>query len=145
MLNIIEIQDKILKHLQDNMAQLVVEQAIEDAWTVKKVDGFVKPYVAVNFGTPHARATGRTYSGVRTDDYDLIVQIQVIASKPEIARKLTYGKVWDLLLGFTTKWAGDIRQRPGGMVQAITTSNGATEAYLYASSFSLTFQMSETP
>ena len=145
MLNIVGIQDEILEHLKANMVELVVEQAIEDAWTVKKVDGKLKPYVAVNFGTPHARATGRTYSGVRTDDYDLIVQVQVIASKPEIARKITYGSMWDALLGFTTKWSGDMRQRPGGMVQAITTSNGATEAYLYASSFSLTFQMSETP
>lgn len=144
MLNLVEIQDYIFNHLESTLPQPLYEQGIPDAQTVRKVNGKVQPYVALQFGDLQERASGRGFSGVRFNDYDLPIYIQVVAADPKVARKIASDSVLDAMLGLQTDWTDQVRKRPGGGMWPITNSNGATEAYLVPSSWAVTVQMAET-
>ena len=144
MLNLVEIQDAILEKLRASIPQPVHEQAIPDAMTVRKVDGKIQPYVALQFGDLQDRASGRGFTGVRHNDYELPVYIQVVAANPEVTRKIASSTVLDAMLGFSLSWTGEVRKLPGGGMWPIVNSNGATEAYLYPSSWAVTIQLHET-
>lgn len=144
MFNLIEIQDKIIDQLADNSPFPVAEQAIPDAETVVKVGGKIEPYIALQFGDLQDRAGGRGFTGVRHNDYELPIYIQVVSADMSKARKIRDGAVLDMMLGFSQAWAGEVRKRPGGGMWPITNSNGATEAYLYPSSWAVTVQLHET-
>lgn len=143
MLNIVSVQEAILNHLKTSLPQEVREQAIEDNQTVAKVNGKVVPYVSLQFGALNRRSRGQTFVGVRTFDYDLVIQVQVIAATPEIARRILHGAVSDALIGFSSEWTGEMSPDRIGGVFPIVTSNGATEAYQYASGFRITVQMAD--
>ena len=144
MFNLIEIQDKILDQLADNSPFPVYEQAIPDADTVLKVAGKIEPYIALQFGDLQDRVSGRGFSGVRHNDYELPIYIQVVAADMAKGRKIRDGAVLDMMLGFSQGWTGEVRKRPGGGMWPITNSNGATEAYLYPSSWAVTVQLHDT-
>lgn len=143
MLNIVTLQGQIIDHLRNSIPQDVYEQGIPDADTVKKIDGTVVPYVAIQFGSLAPRARGRTFVGVRTFDYDLAIQVQVVAAVPEIARTIMYGNVYDAMVGLKFPWIGQIEPDRIGGLFPIATSNGATEAYQVASGFRVTLQMAD--
>lgn len=143
MLNLVAVQDQIFAHLDSSIPQDLFEQAIPDADTVRKVSGKIVPYVAVQFAGLSERGTGATFDGVRTFDYDLSIQVQVVASKPEIARKILFGNVYDAMIGLKFDWIGEIRPTSLGGIFPITASNGATEAYQAASGFVATLQLSD--
>ena len=142
MLNIVDIQDAIFSQLDTDIVQPVIEQAIPDAQTVQRVSGKVRPYVAVQFGDLQTRFSGRTFAGVRNDDYELPVYVQCIAPEPRIARELA-SLVLDSLLGFASDWTGEVRKRPGGGMFPMLSSNGATEAYMFPVSFGVTVQLAD--
>lgn len=143
MLNIAQIQDAILGHLRDQVPQQVYEQGIPDAQTVRKVNGKIVPYVAIQFGAlaPHQRGT--TFAGVRTFDHVLSAQVQVVAADPTVARKIMFDKVYDALVGLQIPWTAEVTPDRIGGVFPITTSTGATEAYQYASGFVVTIQLAD--
>lgn len=143
MLNIVEVQDSIIETLRDELNFPVYEQGVEDAMTVKKVAGRVEPYVAIQFGSMTPRARGRTFVGVRTFDYELAMQVQVVAASGELARKIMYGNVYDVMIGLRFRWLSQIEPDRIGGLFPITTSNGATEAYQAASGFRATLQLSD--
>lgn len=143
MLNIVQVQDGILNHLRAQVPQRVVEQAVEDNQTVQKVNGKVVPYVAIQFGSLSPRQRGRTFAGVRTFDHDLSIQVQVIAATQTIARKIMYDNVYNAIVGLSLPWTGEVYPDRIGGVFPIVTSNGATEAYQYASGFRVTLQLNE--
>lgn len=122
----------------------MVEQAIPDADTVRKVGGKIEPYAALQFGDPQDRAEGRGFTGVRGNDYELPIYIQVVAAETTRARKLASGQVLDVMLGFSQDWTGEVRKKSGGNMWPLVNSNGATEAYLYPSSWAVTVQLHET-
>lgn len=139
--NIDEVQDTILEHLNTSIAQMVVEQSIPDAQTVLRgPNGQVQVYVALQFGDLQETYTGKAVAGVRHDDYELPVYIQVVAPQAKIARKLASRNVLDAMLGFSTAGTGEVRKRAGGGMWPILASNGATEAYLFPSSYAVTVQ-----
>lgn len=141
MSNISDVQDAILAHLDTSVAQMVVEQAIPDAQSVLRgANGQVQVYVATQFGDLQRTYNGQAVAGVRHDDYELPVYIQVVAPQPKIARKLASDKILDSMLGFSTAGTGEVRKRPGGGMWPILSSNGATEAYLFPSSYAVTVQ-----
>lgn len=141
MSNISDVQDAILEHLEDSIPQMVVEQAIPDAQTVlRDSKGNVQVYVALQFGDLQRAYTGQAVAGVRHDDYELPVYIQVVAPQPKIARKLASDKILDAMLGFSTDGTGEVRKRPGGGMWPILSSNGATAGYLFPSSYAVTVQ-----
>lgn len=142
-LNISQVQDQIFSHLESEVPQTLYEQGVTDAETVKKVDGLVVPYVAIQFGALSPRARGRTFVGVRTFDYDLSIQIQVVAPRPDMARRIMYETVYDAMVGLKFPWIGEIEPDRIGGVFPITSSNGATEAYQQASGFRVTLQMND--
>lgn len=121
------------------MPQEVVEQAVPDVASVKRnAAGKITPYIAVQFGDIQ-EGRGHNFAGPRHDDYQLPVYIQVIAADAKDARK-GYNRVIDKMLGATFPWTGNIRKRPGGGMWAMTSSNGATEAYMFPASFTLLVQ-----
>lgn len=141
MLNIVQVQDCILSHLRSEIPQEVYEQGITDAQTVRKTNGKIVPYVAIQFGSLSPRERGRGFTGVRTFDHDLSMQVQVVAADPTIARKIMYENVYDAMVGLSLPWTGEVYPGRIGGVFPIVTSNGATEAYQYASGFVVTLQM----
>ena len=143
-LNLVDVQDEILQAFQDAIPQPVFEQAIPDAETVRKVDGQIVPYVALQFGDLQFIASGRGFTGVRTDTYDLPIYVQVCAADATVARKIASGTVLSALLGLTFSWTGQLRKRPGGGMWPLVNSNGATEAYLFPSSWAVRVQLNET-
>lgn len=143
MLNLVDIQDAVFEELESEMAIPVFEQAIPDANTVRKVDGKVQPYLAIQFGDLQDRVSGRGFTGVRSNDYELPIYVQVVAADPRIARKIASGPVLDTMLGLSLDWTGEVRKRPGGGMWPIVNSNGATEAYLAPSSWGVTVQLAE--
>lgn len=144
MLNLVEVQDEIINRLAEKLSIPLVEQAIPDADTVRKVGGKIEPYAALQFGDPQDRAEGRGFTGVRGNDYELPIYIQVVAAETTRARKLASGQVLDVMLGFSQDWTGEVRKKSGGNMWPLVNSNGATEAYLYPSSWAVTVQLHET-
>lgn len=143
MLNLVDVQDAILDQLASELTVPLVEQAIPDADTVRKVGGKIEPYAALQFGDLQDRVSGRGFTGVRGNDYELPIYVQVVAAEATRARKLASGQVLDAMLGFMQSWTGEVRKRPGGGMWPITNSNGATEAYLVPSSWAVTVQLTE--
>lgn len=139
--NLIEIQDAIFEHLNANIPQDLVEQGVPDADTVRKVDGKVLPYVAMRFGDLQRMNGGRTFVGVRTFDYELPIYLEAVAADASVARKIASGPILTTLLGLKLPYTGEVRKRPGGGQFAITNSNGATEAYMFPSSWAVTVQL----
>lgn len=142
-LNIVSTQEAILDKLRTSLPQEVFEQGVPDADTVRKVNGQIIPYVTCQFGSLSPRARGQTLVGVRTFDHELTIQAQVVAASPEIARRIMFDNVYDVLVGLSLPWMGEIRADRIGGVFPITTSNGATEAYQQASGFRATLQMND--
>lgn len=142
-LNLVEIQDEIFEAMDSSIPQPVYEQAIPDAQTVKKVDGKITPYISLQFGDLQFVASGRGFTGVRTDDYDLPIYIQVCASDATIGRKIASGTVLSAMLGLSFDWTGELRKRPGGGMWPIVNSNGATEAYLFPTSWAARVQLAD--
>lgn len=145
MLNFVEIQDEFIAWIQANIPVPLYEEGIPDADTLKKVDGKVISYAAIQPGMPQRRAGGTGFGGVRTNDYMLPFQIQVVSADATEARKIACGPVLNAALGFSTDYTGEMEQRPGGQMFSLTTSNGATEAYQYATGWGVTVQASEIP
>ena len=144
-LNLVDVQDQIYEALENAIPYPLVEQGVPDEDTVRKVNGKVEPYVALQFGDlQRGRLGGETFAGVRTFDYELPIYIQVVSADMSKARKIRDGAVLDMMLGFSQDWTGEVRKRPGGGMWPITNSNGATEAYLYPSSWAVTVQLHET-
>lgn len=143
MLNIVQVQDGILSHLRASIPQKVFEQGIPDAHTVRKVNGKVEPYVAIQFGALMPQSRGRTFVGVRTFDHELVAQVQVVAADPTIARRIMFNNIYNAMVGLSLPWTGEVMPDRIGGVFPIVTSTGATEAYQYASGFRVTLQLSD--
>lgn len=143
-LNLVDVQDQIFDSLETTVPYPVVEQGVPDSQTVRKVDGKILPYIALQFGDLQRRQDGQTFTGVRTFDYELPIYIQVCSANARMARQIAGGVVLDAMLGLSFQWTGEVRKRPGGGMFQITQSNGATEAYLFPSSWAVTVQLIDT-
>lgn len=143
MLNVVEKQDELINWIDSQLPIKLYEEGVPDAFTVRKVGGQVVPYAAIQPGMPQRRSGGTGFTGVRNNDYTFPFQIQVIAADPTEARKIACGALFNAALGFKSSFSGEMEQRPGGQMFSITTSNGATEAYQYATSWGITVQLTE--
>ena len=143
MLNLEGVQDAIAEHLVDSIAQKCYEQSIPDADTVRRnSDGSIPYYVTYQFGTLRQKFRGKTFAGVRHDDYQLVVQIQVIGPEPTMTRKVG-NRVSDAMLGADFDWCSEMVPEVSGAMFPMVQSNNATEAYVVPLSFGVTFQMAE--
>lgn len=134
-----ETQEDFIELLDDAMMQRLVEQAIPDIDTVKRVNGVIEPYIAYSFGQPREQGA-KSFAGPWGDDYVLPIYLQVIAPTAKIARQLG-NKLVRTVLGQGFGWTGQIRQMSGGPILPITQSSAATEAYMQPLSFGLLIQM----
>ena len=143
MLNVVEVQDRFIEWLDSKLPIPLYEEGVPDAETVRKVDGKIVPYAAVQPGMPQKMAQGRGFSGVRANDFSFPFQVQVVAADAAVARRIACGPLFDAALGFSDDWTGEMDQRPGGQLYSITTSTGATECYQYATNWAVTVQLHE--
>ena len=143
-LNLVDVQDQIYEALENAIPYPLVEQGVPDADTVRKVNGKIEPYIALQFGDlQRGRLGGETFAGVRTFDYELPIYIQVCSANARMARQIAGGVVLDALLGLEFEWTGEVRKRPGGGMFSLTSSNGATECYMMPSSWAVTVQIND--
>lgn len=140
-----QVQEEILTFLNSVIVEKVVEQGIPNSQTVLRDPGTgnILPYVAVQFGDTQQ---GLTHSmiGPVGDDYVIPVYTQVIAADPRIARRIS-NRIRLAMIGKSFQWTGSIRKRPGGGMFPLTSSNGATEAYMMPASFGVPLQFTELP
>lgn len=133
------VQEAFLAALDAAMTEPIYETAIPDSRTAKRDSaGNIVPYIAIQFGDLND-AGNTSFGGVRTSDYEMPVYVQCVAPTAKRARVIA-NNVRNEMLGLGFDWTGEIRKRPGGGVFNMVTSNGATEAYVAASSFTVTFQ-----
>lgn len=133
------VQEDIFAALDAAMAQPLYETAIPDSQTAKRdSSGKVIPYIAIQFGDLND-AGNTSFGGVRTSDYEMPVYVQCVGPTAKVARQIA-NRVRDQMLGLDFEWTSEIRKRPGGGVFNMVASTGATEAYVAASSFTVTMQ-----
>lgn len=139
-----QIPEDVLTHLRAALAQDVHEQAVPDAFTVRRNSaGGVVPYYAVQFGDPQAQGT-RSMGGARGDDYVMPIYTQAVASDASVARRMGF-RMTDVLLGTDIPSGAEVRKRAGGAMFPIVSSTGAAEAYMWPASFGLLIQIIDDP
>lgn len=135
------VQDEIVAFLEANFAQAFVHQAIPDTQTVKRnTQGKIEPYFAYRFGQPVQQGS-EGFAGAFHADYRLPVYIEAISPDPGVGQRMA-NKLTRVFLGAGFSWAGEVRQRSGGPMFPMVQSTGATEAYVFPSSFGLLTQLS---
>lgn len=136
-------QDQFLADLATYINIPVIEQGIPDVFTVRRnEDDMIEPYVAVQMSPPQQGAK-KSFAGPKGDDYYLIFSLQVVAADPSDARYATNLLISALLGKSDFPWGGSVRQRTIGNILPIVTTDGATEAYQFPSSWSLLIQYGE--
>lgn len=120
----------------------IAEQAIPDSATLEKdARGLVKPYLAFQFGDlQRVYGGGRGFTGVRKDDHEMPIYFQSVSGEANEASDMA-DDVISRFLGMQFLNTGEVRKRPGGGMFPIVSSNGATEAYMFPSSFAVTIQL----
>lgn len=138
-----DVQEDLLTHIRSSMAQPVHEVSIADTKTVvKNAAGKIQPYIALQFGDLQDGHT-QAVAGVQGNDYYMHIYLQAVAADAVTARKMA-NKLVREVLGFSTRWTGQVRKKPGGSMFPIASSNGATEAYQFPVSFAVTVQLNES-
>lgn len=144
-LNVKSIIDAVHTHLITSVPQEVFKQGVPDADDLPRdISGKVPYYIAVQYGTPWAKARGKGFCGVRHDEYLLPISLQVVGPDANNVETIAMSVVLDALLGFATDNTGQMEQRAGGSVVPFTSSTAATEAYIFPMGFGLPFQMQST-
>ena len=144
-LNVTEVINAVHTHLTSSLSVPVYKQGVPDADKLPRdKSGNVPFYIAVQYGTPWAKAKGKTFSGVRFDDYLLPISVQVVGHDIDTVEEIALDGVLDSMLGFTTQWSSQMEQRAGGSVVPMTQSTASTEAYMFPLGFGLTIQMNAT-
>ncbi len=134
------IQEAFLEAVDAAVPQPVNEQGIPDTKTVLRTSsGAIRPYYALQFGDISSLTGSESFAGPRGNDYALPVYIQAVAATVKDARKMS-NRIKDAMLGEDFEWSGTVTKRAGGGQGTITASNGATEAYVAATSFTVTIQ-----
>lgn len=136
------VQDAVWAEITRNFVQPLIETGIPDAESVRRnPSGGVDPYIAIQFGDLQQAPT-RNMGGVQNDDYYLPVYIQCLAPSAKLARRMS-NKMTRVILGFQTRFSGQVRKRPGGGMFPVQSSTGATEAFISPASYAVTVQLSE--
>lgn len=143
MLNLSQIKDSIRADIDAKFKFVEThEQAIPDSATVlRDASGKIKTYIAYRFGDLQRMYGGsRGLTGVRNDSYELPIYFEAVSGVAKTASR-TADLVIEEMLGAKFKYTGEIRKRPGGAMYPITSTNAATEAYMFPTSYAVTIQL----
>ena len=144
MVDLYELQEKILAHMRANIDTPIYRSGVPDEVGIRRNDaGKVTPYIAVQFGSVPNVYTGKSFGGVRGDDFDLNLYVQVVAADSSLADKISHKVVWNTLLGYEPQDNGEMEPIRLGAALPVNASNGATEAYMAPSSYGVSVQMLE--
>ena len=140
MLSLQAIQEEILGELDTQFVQPIYEVGIPNSATlIRNAQKKVDPYLTIQFGDIQ-QGFARNMASSRNDDYYMPVYIQFVAPTAKIAREM-YNRCIDKMLSFKPQYASELTKRPGGSMFPVQSDTGATEAYLFACSFSVTVQI----
>lgn len=137
---IMEDLEALLQGVADDLGVALHEGGIPDIDTVE-VDtyGAVLPYMAYTFG--EIEQWGATsFLGPVGDDYVLPVRVTIVTHDSKLGRKFRTA-VTQSLLGYTTKWAGNMRVRPIGDSFPIRSNSGSREAVITPCNYALPVQL----
>lgn len=132
-------QESLLTHLNDTLAQPVIEGSIPDIETVKVgPSGYIEPYYVIQFGD---LSPGRANMATPLlDDYRMPIYIQAVAPRAKIARRMA-NRLNEVMVGFSIETAGTVRKRSGGSTYGENQSEGGVEMYVAPASYDLLVQL----
>jgi hypothetical protein len=137
--NVGTIQTEVFEFIDGSTNVRTVEQGIPDTDTVLRNEaGKIITYNAVQI-SGISEGTVQSFAGPRGHDYNLRVRVQTVAHSPAAARG-EINKITDAMLGEDFPYTGSIAVYGAGDIFTITASNGATEAYVAAASFTIPIQ-----
>lgn len=144
MFNLHEIQDQIIQHIHDEAEARAFEIAIPDADTLRRNSkGQIEPYVAFQIQMPQ-NPIGESFAGVWSADFELPVNLQVVAPTADLSRGIAT-KLFGSMLGFGVKHGSGLRPRFGGAVMPIANNDGTVQAYIHPMSFGVKVQLAVSP
>lgn len=154
MLTLEHVQDEILEHLDDQLAQPVYRGGVPTLKTLLAPNGIFTPYVVVQFGDIY-RGASRGFVSTRDDTYVLPINVMAVAppTRPRVSGSPSPDpsgdaeairlRVVNALLGFSPEYGGQLTKRGGSGVFAIAEDSGAIAAFVAPTSFQCIFQMGE--
>lgn len=136
------VQEALLSHIKSSFVQPVHEVAIPDEITLPRDEnGEYDPYIAVQFGDLQ-QVGNRNMASSLGHNYVLPVYFAAVASDATVSRRIM-NKLNMKLLGFTTKYSGQVEKRAGGMIYMLPSQSGAVEAYVGPTSFGIAVDLLE--
>ena len=142
-LNLMYIQDIIAAHIRAEFPNYeVYEDDVLDDDALLKVSGKVKPYIVLRWAGMFASG-GRSFMGVRYDEYDSAVDVNIVAPTARQARQ-AMNVIADKLIGWKPTGAGALNPEGGSGLFAVPDYEG--KPHLYIASTRLSFAVnSEAP
>lgn len=134
-----DIRDALAAHF----TQDAIEGSVPDAKSLRRINGAVYPYIIYRF--PDILPTAdRGIAGPWADGY--LQPVFFLSVGPDISSAQDlYMKILNTFLGFSPSFSSPMVKRAGGGTYEIGVENGATEAFISASSFSFTTSMRTIP
>tara|TARA_R110000822_G_scaffold92458_1_gene213277 strand:+ start:803 stop:1261 length:459 start_codon:yes stop_codon:yes gene_type:complete len=137
-LNLVALQDTIAAHIRAEFpAYDVVEDEILDDDYLLKVNGKVKPYIVLRWGGLFRIGSGSSFAGVRFDQYNSAVDINVIAPTPSQARR-AMNIITDRLIGWKPDGIASMIPEGGSGVYVVVNDNNKPHLYVGSSRLGFT-------
>jgi hypothetical protein len=141
-LNLIEIQDVIASHIEDEFPQYEVYQDyILDEEELSKQDSRIKPYIVISWDGLSRSPRNASFGGVRKDEYTSGFSIGVIAPKPIQCRR-GLNIIVDRLVGWSYDGVGYLTPIESSGSFVVAERNGRPHMYMAMADF--TFPMNST-
>jgi hypothetical protein len=141
-LNIITTQDSISAHVRATFSGYqVYDDVVLDDEFISKRGNNVKPYIVLTYGGLRNSGNLGSFAGVRHDEYYSVVDVSVIASTPNQARR-SMNVIQDSLIGWKPTDSTPMKLESGMTILGIPNSTGSIVSYL--ASFRLRYALNTT-
>lgn len=129
-LNLITFQEIIAAYVrQEFPGYEVYEDDVIDNVSIHKVNGKVKPYIVLTWGGLNRNTRGANFGGVRYDEYNSFVSINLVAPTGKQARA-GLNVVMDKLIGWKPTNGGALTPMVSGGTYPINDENGRPHVYV---------------
>lgn len=129
-LDLVQFQEVIAAYVrQEFPGYEVYEDDVIDNVSIHKVNGKVKPYIVLNWGGLNRNTRGANFGGVRYDEYNSSVSINLVAPTGAQARK-GLNVVMDKLIGWKPTNGGALTPYASGGTYPIVDEAGRPQVYV---------------
>jgi hypothetical protein len=129
-LNLVAAQDTIAAYIRQEFPNYeVYEDELIDNESILKMGNKVKPYITLRWGGLNRSPNARALSGVRFDEYDSTVDVNVIAPTPKQCRR-ALNIIMDTLIGWKFDGVFPMVPEGGAGVYVVPDLNGIPHVYL---------------